>query len=260
MDFKKYANLAHKIVKQTEEKCYIDNRSIVEVFFKTEKADKNIVVNRLRVIDEFYSTHMYTRKFGIEEIANFISKKSDIELKDLFLDFLKNPHENQEILELFNKPYGYNKNGSSKAFSIISKYAYFLCEYNFPIYDSKVKEYLPKLLAQYNIFINKGDIDKNIIDFIIYIKKTIEILKIDDFDKLDSLIWLYWKLNTKGFSAFINYEYYIEKFKGQNNSQIDDHFIKNWYSDKDIKKILGNDLLEFIKCLEVNILQVEKKQ
>ena len=133
-----YAELAHQIL--NSETQYISNKKIIsELFGQRPSGDfKSIVKRRITVIDSYYSTQMSKRLYGIDELAEAISKYTDDVLKYETTKFLKNPKGDTVINLLFSKHYGIDKAGKSfgKSISLISKYLYFLNDFEFPIYDS----------------------------------------------------------------------------------------------------------------------------
>ena len=110
---------------------------------------------------------------------------------------------------MFEEKYGYRKTRKEYGISpsIISKYAYFLTGYQFPIYDNLVKESyndLKEKLDKSNELesLSKGQgYDK------LYFKNVSRLNKIsgiDDFDKLDMLLWLTGKINSGSFSLILD--------------------------------------------------------
>lgn len=172
-----YANLAHKILNENTQ--YKKNKIIISEYFKTNIADvKNMIYCRLALIDGFYSTQMSKRLYGIEDLSKEIAKNNDITLIKDSQEFLKNPFEDNVIKSLLSKSYGIGKSGNKKgkAISLISKYLYFLNDYNFPIYDSLVVE-------SYKILKNERIKENNYFETI---KSLNESSGINNYDKLDN--------------------------------------------------------------------------
>jgi hypothetical protein len=200
-----YSNLAETILSSNTK--YIKDKKIISSFFEKFGENYNIEILQilLTIIDSYYSTNMSKRYFGIEEISESLLKISNNKegLKHCFKSFLNNPSSNHEMFYLFEKNYGCKKNGQSggKAISLISKFAYFLLDYQFPIYDSVAKEVLP--------LISKNGMDKSIVDYVISIKKLNSASGINDYNKLDNLIWLIGKINRGNYSLLIQKDKYL---------------------------------------------------
>ena len=144
----------------------VDKETILKVFKLTNSTTKADILARLTLIDSMYSTQMNRRYYALDELADFLvnlSEGKDGKLKQMFLDFAKEPeeklflfnyvfkerNEKGEFIEvkknLFSENYGIGKDGSEKgiAISLISKYGYFETECKFPIYDSIACEMFP---------------------------------------------------------------------------------------------------------------------
>ena len=208
-----YANLAKEILENNTK--YQKDKQIISDMFESKKntIDVDTVIFRLTIIDSYYSTQMNKRLFGIEEIAEEILKISneDEVLRKKFRDFIDTPDEHREILKLFSSQYGCDKAGEKarKASSLISKYAYFLTNFEFPIYDRFVRiSYSPiNKLYEYKLPNLSEDCDKNYFQSISCLNK---ISKINNFDMLDNLLWLYGKLNKGSFSIILNKKKYLQ--------------------------------------------------
>ena len=142
---KNYAELAYNILhKQTK---YANDKQIIkDIFDKTSGNNYNeqAIVTRLTIIDRLYSTQMYLRYYGIEELAQSIFDlgENEDEVREGFISFSKEPQNKnfESIKNLFKRKYGIEKNGKAtkRAISLITKYAYFQTGYAFPIHDSHV--------------------------------------------------------------------------------------------------------------------------
>lgn len=263
MDVSKYAKLADEIL--FEQTGYLNSKNIIKNNFIFGMADKNEVTKRLTIIDAYYSTQMNKRVFGIEEIAETIIEISnkDEEIKEYFLEFLENPIEESNIYKLFDKEYGYDKKGNKfgKAISLISKYAYFICDYKFPIYDSLVKKYQPILLKKLDIsknYLLRMPNDDDIIKYLKIINDTNTKLTINDFDKLDSLLWLYGKLYSGSLSLLLNKDKfliitkYLEIPNDLDSDKINEYIsqrLKDYKNDKELQNILGNKVIKFLEFM-----------
>jgi hypothetical protein len=140
-----------------------DKKAIEKIFKNTLSNTKEDILARLTIIDSMYSTQMNKRYYGLDELADVISHFDN--LKELAIQFVKHPNDasiftcnikqkgffsilkTEKTYSLFNEKYGIKKNGddSGVAISLISKYLYFLTDYQFPIYDSIAMEVFPKL-------------------------------------------------------------------------------------------------------------------
>ena len=216
MMIKDYANLAFEILENNT--LYKENKNLIYSFFKEKdtKLSYEKVKTRLLLIDELYSTNMNKRFFGIEDLAKEIIKISDSNDKNLILkinSFLDNL-DNTEIKNFFDKEYGITKKGKGKkATSLISKYLYFLMDYQFPIYDSLVRKYLPEINEKSIKIELNFDTPNN---FFKKIKEFNQKSDINDFNKLDNLCWLFGKIKECNFSLIFNKEKYLKLIKNQN--------------------------------------------
>jgi len=133
----------------------IDKAAIQSLFSSTSGNSKLDIISRLAVIDNMYSTNVNAyRGFALEEIADAILQiSSNGSFSAKLSAFAANPTSgtiqafgslNQN---LFNAKFGLNKIGNRNldAISLISKYAYFETGCSFPIVDSLVSKYAPKV-------------------------------------------------------------------------------------------------------------------
>ena len=195
---------------------------------------------------------MSKRMYGISDIVKKINELEETNvfnksLKEDAIEYISN--ENKEkfigIVTLFVSSYGMTKGDADSqktAPSLISKYLYFLTEFNFPIYDSLVKESLDHIFK----------LGKNM-DFVYCFDKLSEInntFSINNFYKLDNLLWLWGKIEAGNYSLILdrdNYSKIVEKMKLRNKKSIEiDKEMKR--RENDVVNILNNDNLnEFIK-------------
>lgn len=250
---------------------YKRDKEIIETFFNEPELTEDQIIAQLTIIDAYYSTNMNRRYFGIEQLAYHIFKLSgkndglvpkEVLIKK-FNDFFKNPKEDSEVYQLFSNSYGIYKNGNKhgRAVSLISKYAYFLTGYKFPIYDSIVREVLPVISV--NTIGEKLTIKENdIIDFIEKIKKFSDEIKYDDFDKLDNFLWLTGKILKGNFYLILTganqYEKilpekeiikdYIESNKKKN---------KNEESKKPFEELIKSNVKAKLKLQDNDFLEKE---
>ena len=128
---------------------FIDDKKAIENIFKLTSASKREdVLLRLTVIDSMYSTQMNRRYYALDELAERMVNLHPTE--KLFKDFLKTYDVNLfngDKFNLWGEKYGIGKNGEEKgvAVSLISKYAYFETELQFPIFDSIACEMFPRI-------------------------------------------------------------------------------------------------------------------
>ncbi len=214
MNLKNLADLSQKILNQDTN--YKRDKKIISTLFK-KKLDtyEETIIFRLTIIDAYYSTQMDKRLYGIDDIAYRLSNisKDDNELRRKFINFLK--FDENDIKALFEyRGYGMKKNGNSAGMapSLISKYAYFLTNYKFPIYDSlvvnsfaQIKNHCESKIDNLNKEFETG-----------YFRALITLNNesgIKNIDKLDNLIWLYGKFSKGSFSLVIKKQEYKELIK-----------------------------------------------
>ena len=254
MDLKNAAELAYNVLRNNTP--YAKQKKIISTCFLNKfKAlnYKETIIARLALIDGFYSTNVNAKRyFGIEEIAEQLLKvaSDDSKAKSIFISFIDNiaNEQNGEIDGLFCKKYGITKSGKPNGIapSLISKYAYFLCKYKFPIYDSLVLKSYNSLCGQNdNVMRIRG---KKFINAIEHIAELNVRTEINDFNKTDNLLWLYGKVRACNFSLVLGKENYLKLIKiigsGNSQSQI-----------KIIRKILMNK-----KSKQLNFIGIELKQ
>jgi hypothetical protein len=231
-DLKKYADIAWEIL--NNETPYLRDKKVIQDFFKNPnlKFEQDSIITQLTIIDSYYSTNLSKRYYGKEDIAKKMCSiaKGFEELRQLFENFAINP-ENDYIITLFKDKYGISKTGEDfgQAISIISKYAYFLTEGNFPIFDSIVCEVYPLIMR-------KSISQNNIVPFITSMNELSQKSNINNYDKLDNLLWLIGKIRRGNYSLILNKKNYKE-------------LIKPVFSDKtgDEKKSKSSDLDKLIK-------------
>ena len=163
----------------------------------------------LTVIDSTYSTQMTKRYYGTVELAKVLFELNTKKpLYQLFTDFLKD--KNFEVFSipgkntnLFTENYGIDKNGTDKgkAVSLITKFAYFVTDFQFPIYDSIVTEPLP---------IKKYDVPSLITAIDAFIAKLEKEGIHIDYDSFDQLLWRTGKICRENFSLILSMEQYID--------------------------------------------------
>ncbi len=208
-ELNKYAVLAHNIL--NAETQYQSNKSIISELFKDKSSSdfESVVKNRITVIDSYYSTQMNKRLYGIDELALTISQYPDDVLKLEIEKFLTNPQEKSSLYALFSKEYGIDKSGKpfGKATSLISKYLYFLNQYQFPIYDSLAFVSL-KLFKNNGLFADNYVVNEE--NYFTTIKEVNRISGINNYEKLDNLLWLIGKLHKGSFAILMDMNKYLK--------------------------------------------------
>ena len=192
-----------------------------------------LVMQRLALIDLFYSTNLVQfTDFGISQLAQAIFDLSqgngghfDSVLAAKAQDFVQNPLTTHDIFkDLFDKKYGFQFRADHKnkgtykldqtyAVSIISKYLYFLleaqgCPVGFPIYDSIVKELLPKIGRKLGQKITQNSI-QDIVPYVTAIKTVADAIGVQPrnglskFAVFDFFLWRIGKVGRANFSLLL---------------------------------------------------------
>ena len=189
----------------------------------------SLILNRLALIDNMYSTQMRMRPYGIGELAEVISLfGSDSQLRALFtaflidhdiarFGFLKSKMKlyrdgrRNTASNLFTEGFGVESSraSSKRAWSLITKYAYFLTSNNFPIYDSLVKRMIPIFWKLSLRGIPLPDYQKSIIDYITVIDRLRAALGGLSYDELDYLLWSVGKILKGNLSLVLSMEDYL---------------------------------------------------
>jgi len=217
-DLKKYADIAYDILNEPNTPLK-RKKSIIKQLFKKQfdYSKEDLIYTRLSLIDSFYSTQMNKRRFGIENLTDEINKFDDAELINIIRN---NSFNSQKFQSLISKTYGFkdieikqndNKKKGSKALSLITKYLYFLTNYQFPIYDKFVKEFLSKYSN-----ISKHKLNTCFECFLESINELNTKSGINNYEKLDNFLWLLGKVNEKSFSLILDekeYKSYLKKDK-----------------------------------------------
>lgn len=258
-NLKYYSNTAHIIL--NSETQYLSNKTIISTLFKGQITNdfESVVKNRITIIDSYYSTQMSKRLYGIDELAKAISVCSDDTLKTQTAKFLNSPSEDNIISSLFLKEYGIDKSGKpfGKAISLISKYIYFLNDGNFPIYDSlAIDSY--KLLKKNGLIETKIAINED--NYFDYIKQLNSVTNINDYEKLDNLLWLIGKLSKGSFSILMNKSKYeslikdlsvqLKNVKSKQKDNLIRQHIKEIYQNSDLFSENQKTFFEFVFSLK----------
>ncbi|WP_339895396.1 hypothetical protein [uncultured Algibacter sp.] len=259
INLKNYAELSHNIL--NSETQYQSNKAIISALFNDKPTNdfESVVKNRITIIDSYYSTQMSKRLYGIDELANTLAQYSDDILKTETTKFLNNPREGCIINSLFSKEYGIDKSGKAfgKSISLISKYIYFLNAGNFPIYDSlAIDSY--KLLKKNRLITTKITINEE--NYFGYLKQLNLDTNINNYEKLDNLLWLLGKLSKGSFAILMNkdkYESLIKnlsvKLKSVKSKQKDNlirKHIKEIYQTSDLFSDNQKTFFEFVFSLK----------
>lgn len=256
---KNYSTLAHNIL--NSETQYLSNKGIISTLFNNNSTSnfKNIIKNRITIIDSYYSTQMSKRLYGIDELANTLAKYSDKTLKKETQRFLNNPDKETIIKSLFSKEYGIDKSGKpfGKSISLISKYLYFLNDGNFPIYDSLA-------IDAYKLFKKNGYVKTKVVigeeNYFDYMKQLNTLSNIYNYEKLDNLLWLTGKLSKGSFAILMTKEKYenlivdlsddLLKANSKQKDNIIRNHIKKIYSNSDLFTDEQKTFFEFVFSLK----------
>lgn len=213
----------------------IAKRAIKELFETTSDKSFNHIYSRLVIIDSLYSTQMGRRYYGLEELAETILELNiKYDIRNLFIELVLNPTIDNlsklncsDKLNIFERKYGIQKGGkqSGRAISLITKYAYFDTGFNFPIYDSIIKDLYPFICDSCGFSEMKSvKISDNIVDYLININ-TIksELSRLFEFeisyDELDMVLWHIGKLKINNLSLVLSisdYKIFAENNKNTN--------------------------------------------
>lgn len=251
---KEYAEIAHNIL--NNDSRYKSNKTIISSLFirLIKKGDIETIKNRLTIIDSYYSTQMNKRLYGIEELAEIFSLYSDDRLKNETSIFLEDPQADTMISSILNKKYGINKEGKpfGKAISLISKYLYFLNDYNFPIFDNLAFDSYAILKRNMYQSINTLNAE----NYFTSINHLNNISEINNYEKLDNILWLLGKLKNGSFSILMDMDKYksitsikeisqnfdlINNSNSRNKSTLKDNAIRTYIANNYKKSILFNN-------------------
>lgn len=215
-ELKDYTEIAFNILQG--ETNYNRSKKIISDVFKINRKDRyETILFRLTIIDSYYSTQMNKRFFGLDDLSEKLTDITidDDELKNISLNYIEGKYNGNKIEDLFNEKYGIRKTGYivGQAASLISKYLYFLTEYNFPIYDNLVKssyKLIIKKYSQLNLIGMKCNFDFTYFELLNSLNVKAEI---KDFNKLDNLLWLIGKLTEGSLSLILSKNNYLNLLK-----------------------------------------------
>ena len=229
MKYKQKFKLIKEILKDSPYE--IQKKKIRDLFKKT-KNNKSDILLRLYVIDSCYSTNMNRRFFGFEELSDLILKLS--------VNIKKNIDVNKFIeknFELAMKPIGIDKKGNFKghAFSLLTKYIYFVTDFKFPIYDRFVYD---------GLIIDGVKLPKIHRPNIKYFNELVNLankLKVS-FDDLDKYFWVCGKIREGNLSLLIkDKNYYKNHFLNKLKLTKKEKKLKSREFDKIISKKLSSE-------------------
>lgn len=207
-----------------ESSSYASDKNAIAMIFKTlpMESSKDVYNNtlvKLTVIDSLYSTQMSRRYYGLDELARLLAAlQSNNDLSKVFIDLAAGKIKSgDKIFEhdkknLFTEKYGIGKDGGDKgtAVSLISKYAYFLTDYKFPIYDSIAREMYPRIwkYCGFKESCPSAVELKSLDGFIKGINTLMDKLSIKSYDTIDRLLWTVGKIMRGNLSLVLTMEEY----------------------------------------------------
>lgn len=212
----KIINLVEECYVKLRHSHYTNEKAFITQCFENEFENQfDKVKLRLHLIDSLYSTQMSKRHYGIEELTEALSKYTDEDLKQESFEYITN-NQSEILKKLFSEMYGYNSIGEKqkKAVSLISKYLYFLTNYNFPIYDSLVKIAYPKVILQHQLKTNYLRITD--VNFVEALSELNQLSGINNFEKLDNYLWYSQKIEMGSYSLILSKEEHLKRIKNYN--------------------------------------------
>ena len=244
------AGLAHRALNGGDTE-YARNKALIAQFFSPACAAAHKEEVRLTLIDSLYSTNVAARRlFGISSLAQSLRaafKGGGAGLKEQTARWIAGGFDNanandKPLYDLFAAHYGVNKDGGEgkAAVSLLSKYLYFATGYAFPIYDALGAKYF---------FIAQKRTPRHFQKRFRVLREIMDENRIDGFDKLDNLLWLYGKVQKGSLSLVLNEAQYTALNNYRGNKTIADS-INRIRAGKDaapLQKIFGADLYKFIQ-------------
>lgn len=190
---------------RNESSLYASDKNAIMTIFETipDKYSYGSILVKLTIIDSLYSTQMGRRYYGLDELAMALCElHSSCNLADMFSLLARGKATREEFpihngkSNLFNEGYGIGKDGSDKgtAVSLITKYAYFETNGNFPIYDSIAREMYPRVWSYCGFEKKDCPSQKSLLEletFISAINKLKSLFDINGltYDDIDRLLW-----------------------------------------------------------------------
>ncbi len=265
MPLREYALCAANIISSNTK--YQNDKEIIKTVFSETVNYPEKIVARLSVIDGFYSTQMNKRLWGIEEISDSINaiSQDDNEIIRLSREFINHPTDASVILQIITRDYGYKKNGQpfGKASSLVTKYLYFLTNYNFPIYDSLVRSSYRNIRSrpEFSQFNLRRLHDGCNLSFFQSVNSLNIVSGINNYDLLDNLLWLLGKIREGSFSLLFYKNIYLRLSQLSNDNNITEEVdlkIRNYLQDHlntpEVQELFGdiyNDFSMFFSfCFE----------
>lgn len=210
----------------------VDKEVIKNQFLLKDNTDYKNIYARLALIDSLYSTQMTKRYYGLGELAEVLSviNNGKDNITHLFCEFAADPKGYKEYFSynksdvkyfvdgregdsnLFDEGFGLGKisgEDKGKALSLITKFAYFDTGFQFPIYDSIVKDVLPMISSHLGWDELAGKMPEDIVDFIERLnsfkeKLSKEIKRDLSYDELDQLLWHVGKVLRSNLSLILS--------------------------------------------------------
>lgn len=276
---------------------YSVDKFILEKLFSNTEDTFDGIYTRLLVLDSTYSTQMTRRYYGLGELAEaiYILSSSKESFRDTLIKFAKYcgnkkydtdqlfSYDKKEcvlfidsrngfkeypdsITNLFKEGFGTGKDKESKgvAISLITKYAFFLTNKQFPIYDSVVRETLPivwKSLGQKRL----SPISNSTQDITKYIKGINDFRGLFNnefnYDEIDMFLWHLGKAMRGNFSLVLSMNEYLSlDIQMELNNEDIANIIKQLKKDGFKGSTLKNELkkLKEIKLKQIRIESLKK--
>lgn len=205
---------------------YALNKNAISFIFQTipDSYSYSSILVKLTVIDSLYSTQMGRRYYGLDELAGTLAaihsgKSLDTLFQDLADGTVKQDDSRFSVngKNLFAENYGIGKDGNDKgkAVSLISKYAYFETNGNFPIFDSIAREMYPRIWRYCgfpkNEIVSRNCLSSNIDAFIVamnLLRNRFEVESLS-YDDVDRLLWTTGKIIRGNLSLVLTMEEYL---------------------------------------------------
>jgi hypothetical protein len=191
---------------------------------------------------------MSKRYYGIEDIAEALCAVSvdDKTVGSKFRDFIASPNRDSQIADLFAIQFGMTKTAqpAGRAPSLVSKYAYFLTEYCFPIYDSlAVKTYktIASHVPQFRLNRVPNDDPIRFFEGICRLNAIFE-----NFDLLDNLLWLMGKVHEGNLSLVLTRDQYLQLSEIKQLPTTYETITSSTAERSELHAIFGPDLSTFI--------------
>lgn len=238
-------DLSHYFQSDSVPSTYSIDKFLLEKLFNNTKDTLDGIYTRLLVLDSTYSTQMTRRYYALGELAEAIyllsSKQSlrknlmqfarycgkeKYDVEELFsynkkecVLFFDSPNGFKDspngYTNLFKEGFGTGKDKDSKgvATSLITKYAYFLTNKLFPIYDSIVRETLPIIWRNLG---QKGPspVNKSTQDITTFVKGINDFRKLLNnefsYDEIDMFLWHLGKAMRGNFSLVLSMNDYMK--------------------------------------------------